>query len=368
MGLDVEAWLRKAVTFLVAASPCALAVATPVTLVAAIGSAARKGVLLKGGAVLESLARVKAVALDKTGTLTHGVPVLTGVYSPSGPENDLLRKAAAVEHFSEHPIGKAIARAAADRKLDLPSVKDFQAIIAAGVEGLVDGRRIAVLKPSAAEARGLTLPPEAKTWEREAEEAGRSVVVVVEEGAFAGLLAVADTIRPEAASFVQELRRRGIEHVVILTGDNPGTAKAIAAQAGVEEVHAGLLPEDKASRVIALREKYGTVAMVGDGVNDAPALAVANVGIAMGARGSDAAIAAADVSLLADDLSKLAYALGLARRSRRVILQNLVMSIVIVAGLVTGTLLGEFGMLTAVLSHEGSEVLIILNGLRVAWS
>ncbi len=367
LGLDVGAWLRKAVTFLVAASPCALAVATPVTLVAAIGSAARKGVLLKGGAVLEALARVKAIALDKTGTLTHGVPVLVGVYAPGNSEDAILRKAAALECFSEHPIGKAIARAASERKLDPPPVKEFRAITAAGVEGVVEGRRVAVLKPSAAEGRGVSLASEAKSWERAAEEAGRSVVVVVEEGALVGLLAVADTIRPEAAAFVQELRSRGIEHVVILTGDNPGTAKAIAAQAGIEEVHAGLLPEDKVSRVTALREKYGAVAMVGDGVNDAPALAAANVGIAMGAKGSDVAIAAADVALLADDLSKLAYVLGLARRSRRVILQNISMAVVIVGALIFGTLVGEFGMLTAVLGHEGSEVLIILNGLRVAW-
>lgn len=367
LGLDAASWLRKAVSFLVAASPCALAVATPVTFVAAVGSAARRGVLLKGGSVLEALASVRAIALDKTGTLTHGVPVLTGIHAPGGSEEALLGKSAAVERFSEHPIGKAVTRAALGRKLDVPPVKDFRAITAAGVEGVVDGRRVAVLKPSAAESRGVALPADAKVWERDAEGAGRSVVVVVEDGAFVGLLAVADTLRPEAPSFVRELRSRGLEHAVILTGDNPGTAKAIAAQAGIEEVHAALLPEDKVSWVTALREKYGSVAMVGDGVNDAPALAVANVGIAMGAKGSDAAIAASDVALLADDLSKLSYVLGLARRSRRVILQNLSMSVLIVAALVVGTLIGEFGMLTAVLGHEGSEVLIILNGLRVAW-
>ncbi len=365
-GLEAGIWLRKAVCFLVAASPCALAVATPVTLVAAIGSAARRGVLLKGGAVIEALGRVKAVALDKTGTLTYGVPVLVGVYAPGIDENALLQKVAAVEQYSEHPIGKALVRAARERKLEIPAAEAFRAIMAAGVEGTVGGRRISVLKPAAARARSAALFAEAEFWEKAAEAAGRSVVVVLDEGAVAGLLAVADTLRPEAPEFVRLLRKSGIAHVVMLTGDNVGTARAIGEQSGVDEVHAGLLPEDKVRLVEELRSKYGAVAMVGDGVNDAPALAAATVGIAMGAKGSDAAIAAADVALMADDLPKLAWAIGLGRRSRRVILENISFAIFLVAVLVAGTLLGQFGMLTAVLGHEGSEVLIILNGLRVA--
>jgi Cd2+/Zn2+-exporting ATPase len=365
-ALDWVSWARRAVSFLVAASPCALAVATPVTLVAAIGSAARRGVLLKGGVIVETLGRIGAVAMDKTGTLTHGVPSLKKVFAGRGTEEDLLRKAAGVEHYSEHPIGKAIVRAAAERRLAIPSVGEFKSIPAAGVEGVVEGLRLAVLKPAAAKERGALLPEGAAAWLKAAEEEGHSVAVVLEEGAFVGLLAVADTLRPEARELVQSLKRAGVRHVVMLTGDNEGTARAIAREAGIDEFYAGLLPEQKVAKVTELRKAYGEVAMVGDGVNDAPALAAASVGIAMGVRGSDAALAAADVALMADDLSRLPYAIGLGKRSRRVILENIGIATLIVLGLVVGTFAADFSMLTAVLGHEGSEVLIILNGLRVA--
>ena len=365
-GSDWGSWARRAVTFLVAASPCALAVATPVTLVAAIGSAARRGVLLKGGVIVETLGKISAVAMDKTGTLTHGVPSLKKIFAAQGTEEELLRKAAGVEHFSEHPIGKAIVRAAGERGLALPPATEFRSIPAAGVEGVVEGRRLAVLKPAAAKERRVVLPEEAAALLKTAEDEGHSVAVVLEEGALAGLLAVADTVRPEARELVRALKKVGVGHVVMLTGDNEGTARAIAREAGIEEFYAGLLPEQKVEKVEELRRKYGEVAMVGDGVNDAPALAAASVGIAMGVRGSDAALAAADVALMADDLSKLPYAIGLGKRSRRIILENLAVSTLIVAGLVVGTFAAGLGMLGAVLGHEGSEVLIILNGLRVA--
>ena len=366
LGYEWGVWARLAVSFLVAASPCALAVATPVTLVAAIGSAAKRGVLMKGGVVVETLGKIRAIALDKTGTLTHGEPALRKMFSARGPEDDLLRRAAAVEHFSEHPIGKAIVRAAMERKLEIPASADFRSIPAAGVEGVVEGRRVAVLKPAAARDRGVALTAEAEAWLKTMEGEGHSIGVLLEEGAFAGLLAVADTVRPESRVIVQALKEAGVEHVVMLTGDNEGTARAIAREAGIEEFYAGLLPEQKVAKVKELREKYGEVAMVGDGVNDAPALAAASVGIAMGVRGSDAALAAADVALMADDLSRIPYAVGLGKRSRRVIFENLAVSSLIVVGLVVGTFAAGLGMLGAVLGHEGSEVLIILNGLRVA--
>jgi len=366
LGSDAASWLRRAVSFLVAASPCALAVATPVTLVAAIGSAARRGVLIKGGNVLELLGRVKAVALDKTGTITHGKPELTAIRAMGLGESEVLRLAAAVEHFSEHPLARAVVRAATARKLGRPAATDFRALTAAGVTGTVEGRAVVVLKPEAAVDRGFGLDVDAETWRKAAQERGESVVVVAVDGKAVGMVALADTVRAEASALVASLARAGVQHVVMLTGDNPGTAKSIAGQVGIKEFYGGLLPEDKVTQVNELLAKYGSVAMVGDGINDAPALAAASVGIAMGAAGSDAALAAADVALMADDLSKLEYAVTLGRRSRRIIAQNIGVSLVIVAVLAAGVFAVDLSMFAAVVGHEGSEVLIILNGLRLA--
>lgn len=366
LGLDEELWLRRAISFLVAASPCALAVATPVTLVAGIGSAARRGVLIKGGNVLELLGGVKAVALDKTGTVTQGKPQVTAMRAIGMEEAELLRLAGAVERLSEHPLAEAIVRAASLRKLALPAASEFRAIEAAGVTATVDGRTVAVLKPAAATERGAGLDADADEWRQAAEARGQTVVIVLVDSKPVGIVALADTIRPQASSLVASLKRAGIEHIVMLTGDNPATARSIAEQVGIEEFHGGLLPSDKVAKVKDLLAKYGSVAMVGDGINDAPALAAASVGIAMGTAGSDAALAAADVALMADDLSKLEYAVGLGRRCTRVIAQNLAVSLLIVAGLVTGVFAGDLSMFAAVVGHEGSEVLIILNGLRAA--
>lgn len=365
-GLD--AWLQRAVSFLVAASPCALAVSTPVTLAAAIGSAARRGVLIKGGSVVEALGRVRAVALDKTGTLTFGRPEVTAILAPEGDEQEVLRLAAAVEHYSEHPLASAITQAVQKRGLSVPPATEFQAITAAGVRAKVEGKQVAVLKPSAAQAEGMVLDDTATKWHAAAQEQGQSVLAVLVDGQLFGLIAVADTVRPEAAKLVRSLKNAGVKYVVMLTGDNQGTARTIATQVGIGEFYAALLPQDKVAQVQALRAKYGEVAMIGDGINDAPALAAAEVGVAMGTRGSDAALAAADVALMADDLSKLSYAIELGRRSRRIIFQNLALSVLIVIGLVTATFAADLSMLAAVLGHEGSEVLIILNGLRVMFA
>jgi len=366
LGLDVALWLRRAVSFLVAASPCALAVATPVTLVAGLGSAAKRGVLIKGGNVLELLGRVKAMALDKTGTITLGKPEVTAIRAISLDESEVLLLAAAVEHYSEHPLANAIVRAATARNLDRPPTTDFRALTAAGVIGKVDGRTVAVLKPSAAKEHGIVVDPETEAWLAAAQERGESTVVVAVDGKAVGTLSLADTIRPQASALVASLKRAGVEHIVMLTGDNPGTAKSIAEQVGIEEFYGGLLPEDKVTKIKELLAKYGSVAMVGDGINDAPALATASVGIAMGVAGSDAALAAADVALMADDLSKLEYAVKLGRRSTRIIAQNVGVSLFIIAALVTGVFAAGLSMFAAVVGHEGSEVLIILNGLRAA--
>mgnify|MGYP001402599018 CR=1 FL=1 len=366
LGGSWSAWLERAISFLVAASPCALAVATPVTLVAGIGSAAKRGVLIKGGSVLEALGRVKAVALDKTGTITRGKPELTAIKALGHSEDEVLRLAAAVERLSEHPLAKAVMRAAGARKLTPPEARDFRALTAAGVTAVVEGQTISVLKPAAAVEQGIALDADADAWREVAQGRGESVVVVVADGKASGLVALADTIRPQAAELIASLKRAGVEHIVMLTGDNPGTAKWISQQVGISEFYGGLLPEDKVSKVKDLLGKYGSVAMVGDGINDAPALATATVGIAMGVAGSDAAIAAADVALMADDLSKLEYAIKLGRRSTRIIAQNIGISLLIVAALVTGVFAAGLSMFAAVVGHEGSEVLIILNGLRAA--
>ena len=367
MGLDAKAWALKAVSFLVAASPCALAVATPVTLVAAIGAAAKRGILIKGGVILESLGQARAIALDKTGTLTHGRPLLTGVHATGGmAEGDMLALAASIETQSEHPLASAIIEGARGRGLQVPDPEKVVALTAEGVTGRVGGREVFVLKPAGAKARGFALDAAAEASLLGAQERGETGVVVAVDNRAVGILSMADTVRPEAAELVRQLTRSGVTRVIMLTGDNEATARAIGNQIGITDVHAGLLPDHKVARVKALRESYGVVIMVGDGINDAPALAAASVGIAMGTRGSDAALAAADVALMADDLSKLEEAVLLGRKTRRIITQNLVMSGLIVVVLVAGTLFGDLSMFGAVLGHEGSEVLIVANGLRAA--
>ena len=358
--------LTRAAAFLVAAAPCALAVATPGTVVAAIGSAARRGVLIKGGGILEVLGRVRAVALDKTGTLTSGRPAVMGVHALGLPEVELLKLAAAVEHYSEHPLAEAIVRYAREKALSLPSATGFQAVTAAGAEATVGGRRIWVLKPTAAQERAGPLPAAATAWLEEAVGRAQTVVVVGADSNNLGLIALADRIRPEAVGLISSLHKVGVSHVVMLTGDNPATARSIASQVGIDEFHGALLPEDKVAKVQELKDRFESVAMIGDGINDAPALAAASVGVAMGTGGSDAALAAADVALIGDDLSKLEYTFRLGRRSASVIRQNIVVSMLIVVALVAGTFLADLSMFAAVVGHEGSEVLIILNGLRVA--
>ena len=365
-GADAKAWALMAVSFLVAASPCALAVATPVTLVAAIGAAAKRGILIKGGVILESLGQARAIALDKTGTLTHGRPKLTGLHAITLSDEDVLGLAASIEQQSEHPLASAIVEGARSRGVTIPDPENVVALTAEGVTGRVGGREVFVLKPAGAKARGFALDAAAQSWLLAAQQRGETAVVVAVDNRAVGVLALSDTIRPEAAELVRQLTRSGVTRVIMLTGDNEATGQAIGRQVGITDVHAGLLPEHKVARVKALRESYGVVIMVGDGINDAPALAAASVGIAMGTRGSDAALAAADVALMADDLSKLEEAVLLGRKTRRIIAQNLVMSGLIVVVLVAGTLFGDLSMFGAVLGHEGSEVFIVLNGLRAA--
>ena len=361
-----DVWLLRAATVLVAAAPCALVISIPVTYVAAIGNASRKGVLIKGGIYLEELGRLRAVAMDKTGTLTRGQPKLVEV-RPTGDrsDDDVLALAAALERRSEHPLARAVVSAAEERGLATPMAEAFEATTGGGAQASVDGVPHVIGSPAFIQGRGHDLSPVRSDVEA-LEEQGNTVVLLADDRDILGLFAIADTVRDQSARAVAELHELGIEHVVMLTGDNPRTARSIAGQVGIDDIGASLSPQDKAGYVEELNGRYGHVAMVGDGINDAPPLATASVGIAMGTAGSDIAIETADVALMADDLDKLTEAIRIGQRTRRVVRQNLVLSFIILAVLIPGALVGLIGLPLAVLAHELSELAVIGNGTRMA--
>ncbi|HET8588550.1 MAG TPA: cation-translocating P-type ATPase, partial [Nakamurella sp.] len=314
---DASTWIERALVVLVAASPCALAISVPVTVVAAVGAASKLGVLVKGGAALEALGGVRTVALDKTGTLTRNKPAVVDIAATgTATEAEVLGIAAALEARSEHPLARAIL-AAADG--NVTSASDVDAVTGAGLVGRIDGRPVRLGRPGWIEAGDLA--PRVKQMQ----EAGATAVLIEDDGRVIGAIAVRDELRPEAAEVVSRLHASGLT-VAMLTGDNERTAKALAAQAGIDTVHADLRPEDKARIIGELRTTRST-AMVGDGVNDAPALATADLGIAMGAMGTDVAIETADVALMGEDLRHLPQALDHARRARRIMLQNVGLSL-----------------------------------------
>jgi Cd2+/Zn2+-exporting ATPase len=369
---DWTTWITRATVLMVAASPCAVMISIPVTLVAALGTGARKGVLIKGGVFLEQMAGIKVVAFDKTGTLTFGEPEVTDILlNPARPAScpatgeELIAIAAAIEQHSEHPLGRAIIRHARTLGLQLREIDEFHALVGSGASARVDGIVAYVARPAFfwtqfghslasldADLEGCLLQ-------------GKTVVMVGDAAGVWGLIALRDRIRPDVKRIVAELRELGIERVVMLTGDSDRTAQSIASMAGVDEVDSDLKPEQKVERVLELARQYGPVLMVGDGVNDAPALAAASVGVAMGAAGTDVALETADVALMADDLEKLVYALSLARRNQTVVRQNLALSTLVITGLVLGALTGLFSLTTAVIGHEISEFLVIASGLRM---
>ncbi len=358
----------RAMTWLVVASPCALVISTPASILSAIANGARHGVLFKGGAYLEQTALIKVVAFDKTGTLTEGEPRVTGIYpQPGQDEADFLRRVAAIEARSEHPIARAIVHEAQQRGLALPEAEDFRALVGQGVEGRVDGHLIWVGNERLFRERDVELPPALNQALHELENQGQTAMLAYDATARAwlGLLAVADTVRADAAQVVARLKELGVERVVMLTGDNERVAAAIARQVGVDEYYAQLLPKDKVQALEHLRRQYGVTAMVGDGVNDAPALAAADVGIAMGGAGTDVALETADVVLMADNLSHLPYAIGLARRARRIVWQNLTFSLAVIVMLVALAFGADLPLPLGVVGHEGSTVLVVLNGLRL---
>ncbi|MCD1572374.1 MULTISPECIES: heavy metal translocating P-type ATPase [Microbacteriaceae] len=353
---DPELWITRALVVLVAASPCALAISVPLTVVAAIGSASKFGVIIKSGAVFERFGVIRHVAVDKTGTLTRNEPAVTAVLTTdSVTEAQALAWAASLEQHSTHPLAAAITAASPGA----PAALDVTEQAGHGIEGTLDGARVTVGSPRWLDAGTL------KDQVAGLEEQGMTVVIVHRDDVPVAAIGVRDELRPEVPEVVRTLAAQGVG-MTMLTGDNARTARALAMQAGIEDVRAELRPEDKASAIAKLGEKQGSVAMIGDGINDAPALAAADIGIAMGATGSDAAIESADVAFTGHDLRLLPRAFDHARRGRHIINQNIILSLLIITVLLPLALFGVLGLAAVVLVHEIAEVIVILNGLRAA--
>jgi Cd2+/Zn2+-exporting ATPase len=357
----------RGMVLLVAASPCALAIGTPAAVLAGIAQAARRGVLIKGGIHLESLGRLNTVALDKTGTLTTGLFTVSQVVGWDGtPEEEVLRVAAAVEEQSSHPLAAAIVHAASERQIRWPSATDSENLAGKGIRARVEGQEILVgaLRAFTGDETAVEGSPLAEANAR-LEAAGQTTVLIRRAGKFIGLIALADEPRPRALEIMQRLRAQGVNRLVMLTGDNPSVAQRVAAQVGITEVSAGLLPGEKLTAIRQLEKNRGVIAMIGDGVNDAPALAAATVGVAMGAGGTAVALETADVVLMGDDLGKLPFAIGLGRASARIIRQNLVIALGVITLLLVASGLGVIPLSVAVVLHEGSTIVVVLNALRL---
>lgn len=365
LGGAWQNWFYRALVLLVIACPCALVISTPVSIVAALAAAARNGVLVKGGLYIETPARLRAIAFDKTGTLTEGRPKVVEVFPLSGhDEAELLERIASLEARSEHPIARAILEYAQERGVGVRPAADFQIVPGRGATGRFDGEPYWLGSHRYLEERGQETEEVHQKLEA-LSAAGRTVVVVGNERHVCGFITVADAVRTTAKRTVQELRNAGVSHVVMLTGDNEATAQAIARETGVDEVQAELLPADKVAAVESLVSRYGSVAMVGDGVNDAPALARATLGIAMGAAGTDAAIETADVALMADDLTRLPWLVRHSRRTLAIIRQNIVFALSVKAIFVVLTFAGYASLWAAIAADMGASLLVIFNGLRL---
>ncbi|EHQ27430.1 Cd2+/Zn2+-exporting ATPase [Mucilaginibacter gracilis] len=354
----------RAMAVLVAASPCALAISTPSAVLSAIARAARGGVLIKGGGPLEELGGLTAIAFDKTGTLTEGKPALTGVVALAKfSEDEVLEIAIAVEKLSDHPLAAAIVKGGLERlkQKDIPSAKNLQAVTGHGVKATVGSKKVVIGNRSLFDK----LSEDIHARVEKLEKGGNTTMLVEQEGEMIGLISLMDVPRKEAKRTLKELKDLGIKRMIMLTGDNQQVAEAVAKQIGITDAMGGLLPEHKVKAVQDLIKKEKKVAMIGDGVNDAPAMAKSTVGIAMGAAGSDVALETADIALMADRLDHLPFAIGLSRQSRRIIRQNLVISLGMVAVLIPLTILGISGIGPAVIGHEGSTLVVVFNGLRL---
>ena len=369
-GADWGTWVYQGLAVLVVGCPCALVISTPVSIVSAIGNAAGKGVLIKGGIYLEQLGKIKAVAFDKTGTLTMGAPSVTDfrVFNPNHGERNILAAVAALERRSGHPLAAAVVRKAGDEGIDIGgiAVDDFVSLTGRGVRGTVNGTTYIIGSPRLiAELSGIRISGEAERYIRSLQEQGKTAIVVGANDSVAAVMAVADELRASAKTIAGKLARLGIGKTVMLTGDNRHTAAAIAAQAGLSEAQAELMPEDKLEAIRKLRDECGSVAMVGDGVNDAPALAAATVGIAMGGAGTDTALETADMALMGDDLGKLAFAVKLSRKTLSVIKQNIAFALAVKLFALLLVVPGWLTLWIAILSDMGATLLVALNGMRL---
>jgi Cd2+/Zn2+-exporting ATPase len=364
-GVPLSESIVRALTILVAASPCALALGTPAAVLSGIAQAARNGVLIKGGVHLENLGRMQALALDKTGTITIGKPRVTDIITlDSHSKEEILSLAGAVESRSAHPLALAVVQAAQEHDIQLPHPREVSAVPGVGIEATVFGRSIWVRNPKGDRKNygfSRNVLSQVKTLEQE----GKTVILVGADHAPIGIIAIADQIRPGIRKILAELRMLGLQHLVMLTGDNQYVADSIARQVGLEDIRANLLPEDKLTAIENLIDDHEIVGMLGDGVNDAPALAQATIGVAMGGAGTDIALETADVALMADDLSKLPFTVGLGRATRSIIYQNLAIALGVIGILVILTVSGNTNIGGAIVFHEGSTLLVVLNALRL---
>ena len=365
LGWDWETSIYRSLIFLVVASPCALMAAIMPTLLSGIANGARHGILFKNGAQLETIGRVKAIAFDKTGTLTTGKLKVVKII-PSQPqlETQLLQVAAALESVSEHPIGNAIVQAAQEYQLEWSHALEVQAKTGLGITGIVDNQKAIVGKSAFVLPQVVNFSYLIKLSEQ-LEKEGKTVVWVALATEVLGIIAVADTVRPETPSAIEKLKKMGISPIVMLTGDNQNTAENIGKEIGIDAIYSELLPEEKVNAIRDMQKQYQTIAMVGDGINDTPALALASVGIAMGVAGSDAALESADIILMADRLEQLERAINLGRRSQVIIKQNIVFALSFIFLLLVANFLGDITLPFGVIGHEGSTVIVTLNGLRL---
>ena len=360
-----ENTIYRALIFLVVASPCALMASIMPTLLSGIANGARQGILFKNGAQLERIGQVKAIAFDKTGTLTTGKLQLIHTLATESSSDHLLQIAAALESLSEHPIGEAIVEAARQQNLAWTEAVNAQAQAGQGIVGEINNQIAVVGKAIFVQTQVKDIPENLINQSQQWEAEGKTVVWVGYNQKVLGILAVADTVRPTAANAIARLKRLGIEQIVMLTGDNSRTAHSIAQEIGVDRIYAELLPEDKVDAIRQLQQQYQTVAMVGDGINDAPALAQASVGIAMGAAGSDVALETADIVLMADRLERLEHAIRLGRRAQGVVQQNIIFALSFVVILLIFNFAGNITLPLGVLGHEGSTIIVTLSGLRL---
>jgi Cd2+/Zn2+-exporting ATPase len=368
---ESSAWgeaFYRAMTILVVASPCAVVISIPSAILTAITAAARNGVLFKGGVHIERTATLKAMAFDKTGTLTIGKPRLVQSEPARGVSDEqLLAWATAVEAHSEHPLAQAIVSGAQERGVEAPAAEDVQSIVGSGIRGTVAGAFVLIGKPEWLDEKQVGIPDAARQQIETARSAGQTVMAVAVDGQFAGWVAMADTLRATAIDAVNELRAMGLKPLLILSGDNARVAGHLAAQLRLD-YRANLQPGDKFLILKGLLKEGRKAGMVGDGTNDAPALATATVGFSLGGAGSDVALETADVVLMSDDLRRLPYAIRLARRTKQILKQNLCLAFSVMVVLFAASLWVTVPLPLAVFGHEGSTVLVVLNGLRLLWS